>query len=320
MKKNVLRLSAMLLCGALAFTACKKKSDTPAPTNSDSTQQAATARDQADYTNNTSQAADEANVIASNSSSNARLSATSNLIIGATIDSSKASTKGIYAVTYSGICSTGKTRTGWDSIWVVGKWHVAGSYIVMKYDYTVTKKNGKKMTLVGQDTITNVSGGNIVQLAEGNVSSLVTNHTGTAQVTFDNGTSRKWSHARQRTTTYASGVITITVDGIGSVGGATNVSEWGVNRAGETFYGEITTPIVWTYDFVTVNNTCATWPDPVSGVYYHKGTGSGLIVTYGVTNDGSPIASGGCPYGYKLNWTGPNNTPEQLIEPYLSNL
>ena len=319
MKKNVFRLSALLLCGALALTACKKKSDA---TPDDSSTQTTTAQDQTDYARESNQTASDADVALSASSSSGARQATAafslTAVQGATIDTTDLIAKSRFVIIYDGIHKTGAgtVRTGWDSVWIVpagAKWHTAGTKLILKYEYTVTRFSGKTLVFQGTDTVTNVNGGNYAQLLEGTVKSYITNHVGGANLTFDDGKQRKWWHTRNKTATYSNSTSSFTISVAGdTVNGTNNIDTWGENRNGETFYAEITTPIEW----VINPASCSHWFDPVNGVIFHKGTGSGLTVTYGIDASGhtyNPIND--CPYGYKLDWTY-NSKSEELIISY----
>ncbi len=316
MKKNVFRLSVLLICAALTFTACKKKSDA---TPDDSGTQTTTAQDQTDYARETNQSAVDADaVLSGGGSSNARTSgAIIPTIMGGTVDYSKASS-GIYVITYTDTTASGTLRKGSVSITVSpsgAKWDSAGTQVILTYSYSVTKSNGKTISLVGTDTLTKVTKGDYYNLITGNVSSYQVSHVGVAQFTFDNGATRTWQHSRLKTFSYSSSLLTISIAGSGSTDGLTDVDTWGINRAGETFYSEIKTPIVWAFDPSAPRSTCSHWFDPISGVYYHNGIGNGLTVTYGVSiTGGTPILTD-CPYGFELQWTY-SGKQEAVILPY----
>jgi hypothetical protein len=312
MKKDIVKISMIFLCSILLLGSCKKKHHDPVATT-DSAIQGTTALDQSNYIAASNQSSEEADVIASGSSSTARTTSGGTTVPGMSIDSSNVAS-GVFYITYSGQSASGIIRTGKDTLIVTGKWHVAGSTIVSKYNYTVTFLSGRTIQLIGTDTITNISGGNYWSLLAG--TSITTTHTGTAQLTFDGVTKRTWHHSRQKVRSFANGVITATITGTGNYAGATDVEAVGVNRLGETFYGEITSPLVWSYYANPASNTCSHWADPISGSYFHKGTGSGLTVTFGVSSTGAAnTTSDTCPYGYKLDWTF-NSKNEELILSY----
>jgi hypothetical protein len=324
MQKKLLKLSAFMLCAALIFGACKKKSDSSStsPSN-DSQSENTTAKDQSNYSSASNQSGEEADQTASGTPSNARMTAgiSLSLVTGATVDTSKAKTTGLFVITYNGVSASGKSRTGWDSLWVVGgPWHTVDAYMISKYDYTITNSDGKTMTLVGTDTITNVSGGNLLTLISGASASLTTDHIGTAKITFDDGTIRTWHHARRKVRTYTGGVVTATVTGLKNISNYTGIEAWGTNRNGEIFYGQIQTssPLIFGYTAGLLNTSgtvgaCTHWW-PYSGVYIHQGILSKLKVTYGVNSSGSIITPAiDCPYGIELDWTFLSASKQEII-------
>ncbi len=315
MKITVLKFHTLLLCGALAFSACKKSKETVnnPPTDNSETAEATASTDHNDYLMISDQTSEEANVIVSgnsNTSGSGSGSGSLSLVIGLSVDSSHVSANSCFKLTYSGTSSAGYSRNGWDSIWVVGagglghNWANINAYIIQKYDYTCTKPNGKTMRLVGRDTTWNIGGGNFFAMLTG--STQTTDHSGTATITFDDGTQRTWSHSRRKVRTYASGMITTTVSGKHSGSGSSTIDTWGTDRRGKTFYAEITNSLVWKYSSNSHSNngsnTCAHWYDAISGVVTYKGTDDNTTITYGVDASGTATTNNNCPYGYKVNW------------------
>jgi hypothetical protein len=317
MKKNLFKGSVILLSVAalLSFGACHKKtSDAAVPAN-DNSAEGTTAQDQNNVTNASNQMSEEADVVASGSSSNARVSSNGGTILPGVlrIDSM---TPGTYKITYDGIhkSASGIIRKGTDSIIINGQWHLAGSFIVSYYDYTILNiNNGKTLHLQGIDTIKKISNGNYYDLLKGTTITVM--HTGTAQITFDDGTVRTWNHSREKVRSFANGIITSTITGTGMPNSISNVEAWGINRRGEHFYGQISSPLIWSYYADPSSNTCMHWAKPISGVYFHKGSGAGLTVTYGVNSSGvaNAMPFDTCPYGYKLDWTFSNKSLELIV-------
>jgi hypothetical protein len=317
MNKKILKFSALLLCTALAFGACKKKDSTP---SDDTSSETTTAQDQANYSSASNQSAEEADVAFSGSPSTARTtSASGQTIMGVTIDSTYIA-NGTFILRYSGVGFCGKARTGSDSIVLKnGPWHTQGAQLISYYNYTIINRNGKKMTLVGIDTITNVSGGNMLTLAAANTTSdsLVRYHTGTATITFDDGTVRTWSHDRQRVKFYSNGVLTNKITGLKTFPllGINGIEAWGINRNDEPFYGQIVTPLLWAYTIGETSN--CTYGFPYSGSYKHRSIASGLEVTFGVDQTGNPVAYTpyieNCPSDIKLDWTHSSKSMQAII-------
>ena len=312
MKITTLKFHTLLLCGALAFTACKKNKDqtTNPPQDNSQAQEATASTDHSDYLMFSDQMTEEANLVVSGThSTQGATSGTFSLILGSSVDTSQASAHAIFKITYNGASSAGYSRSGWDSIWVVAvgnNWSTIGAEIIQKYDYTVTKSNGKTMRIVGRDTTWNVNGGSFFAMLNGSIQT--TDHSGTATITFDDGTQRTWSHARRKVRSYSNGLITTTVTGNKNASGSSMIDIWGINRSGETFYAEITTALVWKYSGTSQSsgssNSCTHWYEAISGMITYKGSNSGLMITYGVDSAGNLDTSNTtCPYGYKVNWT-----------------
>jgi hypothetical protein len=316
MKKNLFNGSVILLgLALLSFGACHKKTSDAAVPATGNSAEGTTSQDQNNVTNASNQMSEEADVVASGSSSNARVSSNSGTILSGVsrIDSV---TPGTYKITYDGTnkSASGIIRKGTDSIIIHGQWHIKNAYIISYYDYTILNiNNGKTLRLNGIDTITNINGGNYYNLLNGSTITLM--HKGTAQITFDDGTVRTWSHSREKVRSFANGIITSTITGTGTPNSLLNVEAWGINRSGEHFYGQISSPLVWSYYANPASNSCAHWTKPISGVYFHKGSGAGLTVTYGVSSTGASNAMpfDTCPYGYKLDWTFNNKSLESIV-------
>jgi len=74
MQRKLLKYSALVICAAIIFGACKKKTDaTPAD---DTSSESTTFQDQANYSSASNQSAEEADAVLSSSYSNARLTST----------------------------------------------------------------------------------------------------------------------------------------------------------------------------------------------------------------------------------------------------
>jgi hypothetical protein len=304
MNKNLFKGFILLLAVTLLlFVACRKTTDPPA---SDYSAEITTANDQNNVTKASNQMAEEAEIIASRTGPNAPISIKiDSLFPGALIDSIS---PGEYLITYDGITksNSGLIRKGTDSIFISSSWNLANTIIESHYDYTILNiDSSKTLRLQGKDIITNISGGNYYSLVLDSIKSITINHTGATQITFDNGTIRTWQHSIQKVRSITNGIITSTINGTGVHNSDSNIEAWGINRRGENFYGQTTSPLIYSYYATSASNICPTWTDPISGVYVHKGTASGLIVTFGVTVSGAAniLPFDTCPYGYKLDWT-----------------
>jgi hypothetical protein len=225
----------------------------------------------------------------------------SNLTI--TVDSINHGDTIVYTLVYNGF-NTGHNFTRAGTV-IIEKlkgihWSTAGCLIIYRYiNLAITKvTDGKTFTYNGTRTWTNISGGLIKNL---NGTTTITHQiTGALQITFDNGVTRTWNIARQRTWggTFPS-ALTVTVNGIGSAGGYSNLVEWGTNRNGEAFYGQISTPILYSY------NNCLPYAWlPIWGVlvYQIPSVPKSGTVTFGYNSSDALVTQGTCADYYQLGW------------------
>ncbi|HWZ22527.1 MAG TPA: hypothetical protein VNW06_07715 [Cytophagaceae bacterium] len=316
MKKTFIKISAIFLSSALLFAACAKKKDSTNP--DDTAQQTTTASDQSNASTESDQGLNDAQVVIAGSSNNARVDMVNAIptspIAGATVDSLNPYL-GKFTITYNG-ANANNTRTRTGSITVQrsnGKWSVPGSVLTLTFNnYKVTRvATGKSITLNGTHVVTNTSSGpyTFAALYANNSAADTIRHKvrGSMTLTFDDGTSRVWEVARRRATTYINSVLEVAISGDTMVSGYSKVESWGLNRKGENFYGEISSPIVF-------SSSCLF--EPVSGVYVHQGIAKTLTVTFGVNSDGSVNTTPNCPYGLKLDWTNLSNVAKELVLAY----
>jgi hypothetical protein len=217
-------------------------------------------------------------------------------------------------ITYNGNnCQLTRTRTGSVVIsWAKGaRWTTAGtSFTVTFNNLKITRVlDGKSITLNGTHTYTNVSGGSLASLSANSTAPIV--HTITSSnmvITFDNGTQRTWSIARQRSYSYNSGIV-IAVTGMHTDGTTTGISEWGANRFGNSFTVQIKSAL-------TISQSCA-W-QMTSGEVALKNSQGTTDVTFGLNAQGQAT---GCPvsgsyYYFQLVWTGTGGKTYTFILPY----
>jgi len=229
------------------------------------------------------------------------LKSTETLPCHATIDSAAVVNDSVTLyITYNGLNCKG-TRNITGKIEVKKKvgthWGQAGATIIMKYvDYAVTKvANGKTMTFNGTKTFENVSGGFIWQLGTTRTS-VVDRVSGSMTITFDDGTTRIWNIARQRTFTgIPGGNLLLTNDGFGTSGQYTSLVTWGTNRNGEDFYTQISQSVV--------SREFCDW-NPVSGIKIHQipAKSKSATITFGFNSNNEPITGDECPARYRIDW------------------
>jgi hypothetical protein len=188
------------------------------------------------------------------------------------------------------------------------RWSQAGAAISVTYqNYKVTRtSDNKSITVNGTHTLTNVSGGLLINLPVLNtITHAITSSN--MSVTFDNGTQRSWQVARQRVFTFNNGV-TITITGTHSDGGVTGIAEWGTNRFGRPFSTRIAEPVV-------LKSDCAFRAG--SGKVVHTTTSYNASVTFGLDATGAPASCPGAGnYYMKIVWTGPAGNSHTALLPY----
>jgi hypothetical protein len=233
------------------------------------------------------------------------------LICDATITYDTANGQRTVTIVYDGLnCWGNRTRTGTVIISMPKgqRWKNAGAIATITVDaLTITRKrDGKSIVLNGTKTITNVSGGLLINLAS--QQTITHTVTGSLKIDFANGTSRTWNVSKQHVFTYNNGIV-ITTTGTHSDGTDNNIAEWGTNRFGDAFKTLISAPIVIRQDcdfrLVSGQNT----------LIVDQGN---AVITYGLDANGD---STGCPgangsYYFKLVWTGANGKSFTIIWPY----
>jgi hypothetical protein len=312
MKKGIFKFSILLLSSMLVFTACKKKTEV---TTDDTATQTQNGSDDSNASSESDAALNDANaaIAGSMTMNGARISALPPGVSSVSYDTTTAAAKTI-VITYDGTTViNGRTRTGTLTAHIPSttNWSTAGAVLTLTFGNLKATRvsDGKSLTLSGTKTITNVNGGNIKTLGIGSGSLVHKVRTTNMSLTFDDGTTKTWNVARTRTIT-RSGTLSFSISTTGdtTLGGHSNVAMWGTNRAGNTFYSIISTPVVWN------NTACAPYFVPVSGVRVIQGLDHALTITFGVTSTG--VAATNCPYGFKLDWVNASGVAKEVIRPY----
>lgn len=294
--KNMFRFGFLMAAAmTLMFAGCSKdKTTTKDSANTESMQQLT--KDENNFENASDQALNDANMILSQG----KLKSTESLpcdaitCIGPVINDSIT-----IDITYQGLdCLGTHYRTGHVSIKkkYQENWGQAGATVIIKLDtFRITKlSNGNLITLNGTKHFQNVSGHYLWEL-DSSVTSIVHREWGTVTATFDNGTSRVWNIARQRTFTAPSSPLRMITDGFGTAEGYTNLATWGINRNGEQFYSSITQSVVH-------KQLCDM--NPCSGIIVHEipAASKSATITFGYDNDNNLITNFDCPKRYRLYW------------------
>ena len=309
-------MSVAILSAGLFFTSCKKD-DTSTPTTDTKDNEAQLAQqtdDQARFSNESDAADDDATLSLESfggSYVGARPISPLPIHCDADVTVDTAANPRTITITYSGASCAGANRTRTGSVVLSFtpdfRWATAGAHFTITYNnLKVTRLvDNKSITINGTKTITNVSGGKLVNLASlGTITHTVKSDA--MSVTFDNGSQRSWQVARQRTFTYDNGVV-ISVTGIAPATVGTGVAEWGTNRFGRDFKTAILQPLV-------VRQNCDF--RLVSGQVQHTGFFVTTTATFGLNAAGDPVT---CPVGayyYKITWTGVNGQSHTYIGPY----
>jgi hypothetical protein len=306
MKSKILLLTAASFSFILSFTSCKKdNSDT---NNTDSTtEMTAQTDDETQVSSELNAVADDADAVVSG---DATMSGRVLSICDATATAEITGDIKKITITYDGTnCRGNRKRTGTVVISMPKNvyWKNAGAVITIEAkNLKITRvRDNKSITINGTKTITNVTGGLLVNLSSQNTITHKIQSEGIT-VTFDNNTQRTWKLAEQRDFTYNNGIV-ITETGFHTEGNTTGIAVWGLNRFGNEFSSAITSPLV-------VRQDCDF--RLVSGTIVHTRGDVSATLVFGLDVAGLPVS---CPvlgtYYFKATWTGPNGSLS-LILPY----
>ncbi|MCX6247575.1 MAG: hypothetical protein NTW10_07565 [Bacteroidetes bacterium] len=296
--KNLFRFGFLMIAAmTLLFAGCSKdKTTDKGSANTESMQQLT--KDENNVNNATDQAMNDANTILSSGKDKSALSGP----CGATWTFSSVINDSVTLdIIYNGDdCNHSHYRTGHVSVRgrYLENWGQAGATVIITLDNFYLRKNStmKAVTLNGRKHFQNFSGHYLFELGlDSTVTSVVYRLWGNITSTFENGDSKVWSLARQRTFTGSLINLVITDDGFGSADGYSNLSTWGTNRNGELFYTRITQPVVH-------RQTCGF--DPCTGIIIHEipAASKSATITYGYDINNNPITDGSCPARYRLDW------------------
>lgn len=292
---NVIRLSLVVLSFSL-FMACKKDSAssnaTPATTDlQTSTDDQTMASNENDALSNDVSASLESNgsfsrVFADANASNASMRADGDSpVCDATLSFDTSGLTKTLTITYNGTnCWGNRTRSGSVSISEPKgvHWKDVGAVVTVSVqNLTITRvADGKSIVINGTKTITNTSGGLLINLPNsGPVSHDISD---SMTITFDKGAVRTWYVSKHRVFVYDNG-IKMTTTGTHSDGTNTDIAEWGTNRFGVSFSSRITAPKIITqaceFRLISGQNT------------FTRGDKFQAVVTYGLDATGNPITS-----------------------------
>ena len=311
MKTRILSFAIPAIALSVLFTACKKEASNI--TTTDFTEETSThSDDQSRFSGEIDAVANDANVMMESTAGfTGRIGDLNGLICDAEIVVDTTANPRTITITYNGSnCLGNRTRTGKIIISMAQgvRWSQAGASINVTYqNYKVTRtRDNKSITVNGTHTLTNVSGGLLINLP---VLNTITHSITSSDmsVTFDNGSQRTWQVARQRVFTFSNGV-NITISGTHSEGGVTGIAEWGLNRFGRPFTTVIAEPVV-------LKSDCAFRAG--AGKVVHTTASYNAAVTFGLDATGAATS---CPgtgnYYMKIVWTGPAGNSHTALLPY----
>jgi hypothetical protein len=318
MKTNNLFRIALLAAAVTFVVACQKSQSASSPTSNTDVQTAAD--DQSMVSTQNDAVSDDATTalnmnasisggasvseIAKSGSSTLGIDVNLKSFCDAQVSFDTANGDKIITIVYTGNDCLGRfTRTGKIVISMVKgtHWRDQGAVVNISVDaLTITRKSdGKSIVINGTKTITNTSGGLLLDLAT--TDSIVHDFAANWNVTFPNGKSRTWTSTKHRVFTYNNGILETTTG-----------SETGVNRFGVGFNLWITQPktIAQSCDFsLTAGQDSITRTDNITSV-----------ITYGLNSSGGAQTSCPLPSGYyyaELVWTNGNNGKQYtFIYPY----
>jgi hypothetical protein len=217
-------------------------------------------------------------------------------------------------ITYNGAnCNLLRIRKGTVTISIPQgvQWRDQGAQVTVTFtNFVVTRiLDNKTITFNGTHTYTNVSGGSLSSLNANSTTTIT--HTLTSSnmsITFDDGTQRTWNIARQRVFSYNSGIV-VTETGMQTQGTLSGISEWGVNRYGNTFTAQIAQALV-------VSQSCS-W-QTTSGEAILTNSAGSIALTFGLNSTGQATS---CPiapalFYYQLVWSGAGGKTYTFILPY----
>ena len=332
--KNLHRLLFATTLSGLLFAACKKSNSDSSSSTTSSADLQTQSDDEARVSTESGAAFDDANAAMIGESSvtgasfasaarfgvavdggNGSLVSLPGLLCNATVTIDSTDNPRTITITYNGKTADSlRSRTGSIVISIAQgvKWSSVGAVVTVSFNSLVITRlaDNKTISFNGTHTYTNVSGGSLVTLTSSSATPIT--HTITSSnmsITFDNGTTRTWSVARQRVFSYSGGIV-ITETGTNSQGNLQGVSEWGTNRFGNSFTAQIASPLV-------VSGSCGF--QLTSGTHILTTVGGVLTLTYGLNASGAVASS--CPalgsfYYFQLVWAGAGGKTYTFVLPY----
>jgi hypothetical protein len=192
-------------------------------------------------------------------------------------------------ITYNGNNCGPKNRTRKGSVVLSlpkgSRWNDVGAVLTIQYQNLSVRRVADQQTIIfnGNATVRNITGGSTQYLDS--IGSMAHDVASNAfSIKFSNDTTCTWMIAKQRDYSYDEGVV-ISTTGKHADGNILNISEWGLNRAGQHFKTVIDQPLI-------TKQACLYRVTNGKMVYV---TDRHLVITYGLSLNGLPMT---CP-GYK---------------------
>lgn len=240
-------------------------------------------------------------------------------LCGVTIDSSQIANK-ILFYNFDGqtpCFSPSRTRSGQIKVQLTSGAHWSDQNAILTLTYTNFKitrlSDNKSITFNGVKTLKNINGNNWLGFLTSTATLKYQERALNIAVTFDNSLSATWNSARTTEWSYVQATtnpsipyahIIFTAKGDTTLNGYSNVDSWGINRFGETFTTNYTSPIL-------SNTYCGLWRFN-SGELVHHINSSVFTLTLGLDQNGNPTPYA-CAYGYKVSWNVNGNANSVIL-------
>lgn len=240
-------------------------------------------------------------------------------LCGVTIDCTDVN-QGILYFNFDGTTpcfSPSRTRSGQIKVELINgnTWAEAGAVLRQTFiDFKVTHlQSGRAIEFDGVKTLKNVDGHDWWQFLLGQTTFAYESRSTNMTVTFDNGATADWNHARTVTWSYhpantVPGIpyahIGFAASGDTTLNSTSGVDSWGTNRYGSDFVTYYNQPLL-------SNTYCGLWRFN-SGELVHEVDGDDYTLTLGVDQNGN-ASTGTCAYGFMVSWNVGNNSNSQVF-------
>jgi hypothetical protein len=312
MQTAIRRLSVLALGSLTLLTACKKDRTNTTDDTLSTEQITRHSEDQSTFSGDLDDVNNDFSLaVESSAAFSGRFNNVSSLCNASVAIDSTATHRRI-TITYNGPDCTGRRiRNGVVVLAMArnSRWRDAGASISASFQNLRIARidNSRPIILNGTHTVTNVTGGLLVNMAPNQVIRHVV-QSSNMSVRFNDSTQRTWQVHRQREFSRPSGSYVLSITGLHSENGLTGIAEWGTTRFNTPFATQITSPIV-------IREDCQF--RVTSGQIKHSRMVASVTATFGLDQAGNPTS---CPgtgtYFYKVVWTGPSGTPHTVIRPY----